>query len=299
MNSSLLKRFYEYQLERFPVHILLFTTLSVILGSFVIILKDVNLLLDEILLLCVGAIVCLLYTFHIRVLDEIKDYSFDNKFHKDRPIQRGLISISELVFIDRIFLLVQVLLIYLFSFKSLIFWGITYLYSLVAKFEFFMKSKARKNFLIYNLLNLFQMFFLQIFLYSLILTSITWYNPFLYVHFIYLLGKVFLLEVARKLKVKTLENKGKDTYSARFGIKKASFLFLVALFLTSGLFLSLLNYLNSSLILYLLFLILIIIQVGVIIIYIKKQEETQVKFIELSALLFYVLTDVLLVVSII
>ena len=300
MNKSLMYRFYKYQIERFPFAILIFTTFSIVLGSFVIVLKDFNLLLQNLDLLIIGTIICLLYTFHIRVLDEIKDNSFDNEFHKERPVQRGLISLKELKLIDKIFLLAQIfLLIFINSITPIIFWISTLLYSQIAKQEFFLKNMIRNNFMIYNLLNLLQMFFLQMFLYSLLLKSIEWTNPFLYVHFIYVLGKIFLVEVGRKLKVKKLENKGKDTYSARYGIKNASFLYIAILIFTTMSYFQLLNYLGSEFYLYVITLILVLIQLVAIYFYLAINNKKQIRFVEISTLLYYISTDILLVFTII
>lgn len=36
------------------------------------------------------------FLLHIRIIDENRDKDIDDAFHKDRPVQRGLISIKQL-----------------------------------------------------------------------------------------------------------------------------------------------------------------------------------------------------------
>ena len=93
---SLLKRFYIYQEERFPIIFLILATFPVILSSRAII-AEANLSFFNILLVLFASIS---YLFHIRVIDEYRDFKHDSLYHSDRPVQKEIISLIELKKID-------------------------------------------------------------------------------------------------------------------------------------------------------------------------------------------------------
>jgi 4-hydroxybenzoate polyprenyltransferase len=222
---NLLSRFNEYQKERFPFAVLTFTTLSVVLSSAAVaVTTDIPLSSLKIQII-IGTLTCLLFMFNIRVFDDFKDKSFDNQFHKKRPVQRGLISLKELNIINLISIAIQVILNLFMSINAFIYWILAMCYSLIAKKEFFIKKYIRKTFILYNFLNLMQMFFLQIYLYALIEPNFSFKDPLLFIHFIFVLSNAVILEVARKMKSKREESKGMDTYSGRYGVKKSAFIY--------------------------------------------------------------------------
>jgi 4-hydroxybenzoate polyprenyltransferase len=88
-NRPLLVRLWEYQKERIPIFALLvFASLSV--G---VVYKFSSMPLQRYF---VGVLIIILYLIQIRASDEKKDFEFDNIYHKDRPVQRGLVSLGEL-----------------------------------------------------------------------------------------------------------------------------------------------------------------------------------------------------------
>ena len=92
---NLLRRFYIYQDERFPLKYLAFTTFAVVISSAAILSFDVS--ITKILASYFSG---LFFIFHIRVIDESRDFKHDVKFHPKRPIPRGLITIKELMILD-------------------------------------------------------------------------------------------------------------------------------------------------------------------------------------------------------
>ena len=80
MKDNFMHRLYVYQKERFPVNVLTFTTLAVILSSFAISFHNSipNSYISTILLALLSGMI---FMFHIRVLDDSKDNQFDNQYH--------------------------------------------------------------------------------------------------------------------------------------------------------------------------------------------------------------------------
>ena len=236
-NKNFFFRFYKYQKERFPFVVLIFTTLSVVLSSVAVVAVSNAKLSDYNLEIFIGTVTCLLFMFNIRVFDDFKDNKFDNKYHKERPVQRGLITIKELNLVNFCFILIQILLNLIFAKETLIFWILAMVYSLIARKEFFVKKFIKKHFILYNFLNTLQIFFLQIYLYALIEPMSSIKEPLLIIHFVFVLANAVILEIARKLKSVKKESSGRDTYSGRYGVKKASLTYFFSIFFSFTLFL--------------------------------------------------------------
>jgi len=173
-----------------------------------------------------GTVVCLLFTFHMRVLDEHKDREFDDTYHAHRPVQRGLITLGELRALNAIGLALQGILSLALSPKASLWWLLAVGYSFVAGREFFLGAWIRSRFFLCNFLNLLQLMILQVYIYALIRPDFSWNDALLAVHFAFMIANAGVLEVARKLKRRSEETEGRDTYSARLGIPGASVLYL-------------------------------------------------------------------------
>ncbi len=289
------KKFYEFQKERLQLEVLIFTTSAVVLSSVAVALPSGNSIFDFITEIFFSIITLLLFMFHIRVLDEYKDYDFDSIYHKERPIQRGLITLKELLIIDIIGLLIIFSLNVFFSQRAFIFLLITFGYTLIAGKEFFVKNWIRKRFFLYNFLNLLQLLFLQFYLYSLINPNFSFKNLILIVHFIFVLFNVGIIEFARKLKAKSEETDAKDTYSSRLGIKNASFVYILICFTVYGLFIYMLLSLGFSSIIFsvsLTFLNLVILST---LFYVLNKNQKSSFLLQVFASLFYISMHLLLV----
>jgi len=296
MGVNFVSRFYTYQKERFPVAVLFFTTLSVVLSSFIVVLEGKGNITGYIPEIVLAFLVCLLFTFHIRVLDEHKDFTHDNNYHKYRPIQRGLISLKELDNANLIGITIQIILVALYSLINLVYWAIAFSYSLLGKFDFFIKN-LRQHFIFYNLMNLMQMFFLQIFLYSLISHPILWHKPILYVHFVYFLLNVLTLEVARKMKTKKDESRGKDTYTSRYGIKNACLMYTGVFVAANLLLVWLLLLLNVNYLYYIMvFVLLLYLIISTLLYYYRRTYVSSIS-LQLGAVFFYVCSDIILILT--
>jgi 4-hydroxybenzoate polyprenyltransferase len=290
----ILSKLYSYQKERFPLIVLLFTTLAVVISSAAIVLPTSASITDMPLALVVGYLTCLLFTFQMRVFDDMKDYSFDNRYHKDRPVQKHTISLEELNILNLVGIGIQALINVFYSLHAFGYWLAAFLYSLLAKAEFFAGEAVRKRFYLYNMLNLLQLFFLQLYLYAVIFPGFSWNDPLLYVHFVFVLLNAAILEFARKLKQKDEESGGKDTYSERLGIKKAATLFIAVLLLTYGTFSWLFFSLSIAAKVYFLSLMFLMMVLYSTFRYMRREKNTL--YLQGSSVLFYLSLHFLLAV---
>jgi len=228
---NLLKRFNTYQKERFPLVILVATTTAVVLSSNAVTLSS----LSPVSFLA-AFFAGLLYLFHIRVIDEIRDNQHDNTYHLSRPIPRGVISLKELKTLDAVGVGVFLVIAFLFGKLTLLIGVVALLYTYLAGKEFFLGEIIRAKFFIYNAVNLVQMVLLQFFVYSLF--SNTWYKGNLvWIHLLFIFINAILLEVLRKIKIEPEESIGHDTYSWHIGFKRSLATFLAFAFISYATFL--------------------------------------------------------------
>ena len=294
---NLLKRFNIYQKERFQIAILVFTTISVVLSSAAVVLGPGEVLSNHAVGIFIALLTSLLFMFHIRVLDEHKDYNFDSTYHKSRPIQRGLISLKELLTLNVIGLIILFVINIIASTKATIFLLFAFGYTLIAGKEFFIRNWIRKRFFLYNLVNLLQLLFLQFYLYSIIEPNFSFSNPLLSIHFVFVLFNVGLLEFARKLKTKSEENKAQDTYSSKIGIKKASMIYTAICLIVFGLFTHMLFQINNNILLFIIGLGTLNIAIFSIIYYASEKHKNGSIILQIFAALYYIAMHLLLVIS--
>lgn len=230
--KPLVSRLWEYQKERFPVLILVMTTFAVVLSSSTILrMEPLN------WIRIVGAtFVGLLALFHIRVIDEFRDFEHDRKFHEDRPVQQGIVSLRELSNIDRVGIAIFVILTIIFGLKAFLFGVVALVFSYSAGKEFFLGERIRKNFFLYNAVNILQMFWLQFLMYAVLDPAFQIRNIPLWTHFAFAFTNSIIIEIVRKIRIPESESAGKDTYSWHVGFHGSLVLFLAFVLLNYLLF---------------------------------------------------------------
>lgn len=292
---SLIKRFIEFQNERLQLGVLIFTTAAVVLSSVAVSLPESSVASNYYSEILISIFTLLVFMFHVRVLDEHKDYEFDAEHHKDRPVQRGLITLRELFIVDVLSIMIILSLNLFFPDRAIFFLILALAYTLFAGKEFFVRDWIRKRFFLYNLLNLLQLLFLQFYLYALINPNFSFENPLLGIHFIFVLFSVGIIEFARKLKSKSEETGANDTYSSRLGIKKAVVIHLAICLAVYGLFIYMfLNLVFSYTILALSLISLNLVLVASIL-YVSKNNKATSLLLQSFAALFYISMHLLLV----
>lgn len=160
-----------------------------------------------------AAIIIALYLLQIRTADEKKDFEHDNKYHPTRPVQRGIVTLSELAVINKLCIGLQLLL-----YASFLDWRIFGLgllsqgYAILTKKEFFVRDWIRQHFYIYYLTHYMQ---LVILFYAM--TQIIQPNqisPWVFVG-LFMAG-VITTELGRKM-FAVEDDTTDDTYSAQLG----------------------------------------------------------------------------------
>lgn len=217
---KLIKSFLKYQQERFPLLFLTPVSLGGVIGAAAILGQH------NWITIISATCVTVAFIFHIRVIDEIRDFSHDTEFHPDRPVQKKVISIKELKSLRKISLFLFFGISIIFSLKTFLLATLLFLYSSLAGRDFFCSKKIKKYFFLYNLLNMFQLIGLQLVVY----TMFNWnynFNLLILSHIIIVFLLSALLEVGRKIKLKDEETLGRDTYSAHFGFKGSIVLFSI------------------------------------------------------------------------
>jgi len=297
IKSSLIRRFLLYQKERFPILIILITGISVILSSATVVILENDSLLNKIPLILLAITVSFLFIFHIRVIDEHRDYKFDSAYHKDRPVQSGIISLKELMILNVVGLLIQFFINFFLSTRATIIWFVAFGYTVISGNDFFLGDKIKRKLFLYNGLNLIQLFIFQFYLYSIFNPNFSFLNILLFSHFIFAATNISLLEFARKMKSSKEESKVKDTYSSRFGRRGASLIFIIISLISFILFSYTLFELKTDLLILtvgLIFLNLIVISSSI---YFIKNNKASEFVIQGIAALFYIATHLLIAFS--
>lgn len=161
----------------------------------------------------------LVYLFHNRVADDKRDFDFDMKYYPDRDLQKGMISMG---FLERVSFLMIGLMITISTIMgrlSLTFFLPLFLYTMLARKDFFFSERFKIKYLfIYNIINMFQLLLLQVFIYVSILDNLLLDNILL-IHILFVFILSIQVEITRKTKPHI--SLGNELYSDRLGMKGA------------------------------------------------------------------------------
>ena len=286
---NILKRFWQFQEERFPLKILVFTTAATVMTSAAILGYSA----------CWCKVVMAFFTimfflYHIRVIDESRDFGQDSQLYPGRPVQRGLITIRELFLID----LIGIALIILFSvysgWNTVVMTIAVFLFTTLAWKDFFLQKFFADKPLLYHIVNSPQMALILILVYTMY-TGTMHISPVMWMHLGFVYVNIFILEMIRKIKVGTDESAGTDTYSVTMGYKR-SLLFTLGLILLSGMsYAGILMLLGKPFLGYILYSLPVILFAGAsVLLHRKKAEKRTEKLVLLSVLLVYVTLNALI-----
>ena len=218
ISNKMLNRFITYLKERFPVlPLILFASSSIFGMSFA--LEANPGILESTLTVCFYV----LFLLHLRLLDEKKDFLYDNEFHTTRPVQRGLISLKELKLVGIVNLIIISLIgiIISYSLLSMILFFITLSYTFIMCKEFFIHDFYKQSPSLYLLSH--QIVFIVLYLYIisnflgpqlLTLKSI--------LLSVYLTIPILIIELGRKVKHRTSSSgeNTNDTYAYIWGSRR-------------------------------------------------------------------------------
>lgn len=221
-------KFKTYFNERFPL-------LPLSLYIFVTML-GINSLFksNDIIKILLLALIYLLFLFHLRIMDEFKDYLYDKKNHPDRPVQKGLITLKTLKIIGALnFFVIIALALFICLTPVLYLLLFALMYTGFMFKEFFVSDFLRKKPAFYLISH--QVVFVPLFLffYSVFHNSIWLINNLSRIStLIYTILPVVIIEIGRKLKHR-YNKKGQktdDTYAYIWGEQNSVRLFAILIF---------------------------------------------------------------------
>lgn len=227
---SVMRNFYAYQKERFPIVLLGLSLLPALLSSSVVVSAPAGIYTT---LLALAASIA--YLLHIRIIDEYRDFDHDTAHHRERPIQTGVISRHDLRYVDIAALAVVLFVAFMSTPWASLIACVMLAYSYLAGKEFFLGERLRGHFFLYNAVNLGQMLLMQIFVYTLFSDLIP-FQPIVLLHFLFTTSGTIVFEFVRKLKIPGDDGSGKDTYTWHLGFGRAVLLHAGMVSLNAALF---------------------------------------------------------------
>ena len=219
---NFLKKWYTYQKERFPVATY---GLYILCLSFAAFFYNTKMLEIEsnVGVFITMFVVAFLQFLMVRIIDEFKDYEEDKKYRPYRPVPRGLIKLKELRTLFVICIIIQFALTLIVNPFSLIFLLVLWIMFILMTKSFFMKKIVDKHILLEVALDEILLPTLMLYLSSFIKIDITILWRLLLLSYVV----SWIIEIARKVRCKKDEEKGVKTYTAVFGIQKATLLLSV------------------------------------------------------------------------
>jgi 4-hydroxybenzoate polyprenyltransferase len=286
-NKSVILQFIK---ERFPVHILTFTTLSTVLASASIATGSFTFWQ-----VAAAFVIVTLFLFHIRAIDERRDFANDMELHPDRPVQQGVVSVKTLLLISITGIILSLGLAFAVSFPTFVIAVCFVLFTTLAAFDFFMPELFKERPVIYHIINSPQMILSQWLIFS-VFTQKYAVSVGMILFLLLIYNNIFILEVVRKINAP--EQDTSESYTAHLGYKK-SIAFLIFLVLTGfALYIFIIrgidtqqwyNYLYGALL-----------SAGVVSVfcyfYFEPQKYVK-KLMKLSSVLFYVFMNLLIFIS--
>lgn len=286
-----IKAFLSYQSVRFPLRILIFTTAATVLCSAAVLNYQVR--AGQVLMAFFAA---MFFLFHIRLLDEVRDFADDSVRTPDSPVHSGIISLKQLFYIDFAGLIIFTGISILNGLASVILAISLFLFTSLAWKDFFIRKYIIKRKVIYHLINspqmiLLQLFIFTIFTHSLHFTHIIWLaTVFVYVN-------IFVLELIRKIRVD--KEAQIDTYNAYLGFNRSVIITYIFAIISFLLYFFIINSISGSLILFFLLSspIWILLTIAFIFYLVRKNTKWQSLFL-LSVLVKYIGLNVLICLSV-
>lgn len=290
-NSSFLKRFYIYQMERFP-----FLAHGIMIGAFTFSAISYSLISrgQESFIpwqdFIIGVFVTLTLFLLVRIFDEFKDHEDDVKYRKYLPVPRGLISLKELKTVGILVALLQIGLLLVFQPKMIGLYFVVIGYLCLMGVEFFVPNWLRERQLFYITSHMFIIPLIDLYasgLDWLLSESAPHYGLLWFFCVSYSNGLV--LEFGRKIRTPDTEEDGVVSYTKLYGTQGGTLIWLGTLFLTMLLAVSAAYYANYGFFAYVYFAILFVICSLPGWLFLNRATAKKTKLIEYSSALWTVL----------
>lgn len=227
-------RWWTYQQERFPIFRHGFLIATVCFGALVYSLRArSNFELPDVYMLLVAFVSTFVFFLQLRIADEFKDYEDDLSYRPYRPVQRGLVLLSELRRIAFAGVAIQFLLVLWLSPRLLPPLVLVWAYMLLMTKEFFVHEWLKRRPVIYLLSHMLIMPLIYVYI-----TACDWMAADAAIpnDIVWLWGmgffNGFVIEIGRKIRSPQDEEQGVETYSALWGPARATLLWIGALLAT-------------------------------------------------------------------
>lgn len=282
----LLRRFWIYQKERFPVlgHGLLVASFSFSAISYSRICRGAEGFVSPAVFL-VGVLTTISLFFLVRVFDEFKDAEDDARYRSHLPVPRGLISFKELAVAGIIAAILQIALNAWFFPKMLIMYGIVIAYLCLMGKEFFIGEWLKKHQLWYVVSHMLIIPLIDMYASGLdwLLEGVDAPKGLIFFFLVSFMNGI-VLEIGRKIRVP--EKEEFNTYSTMMGAAKATRLWLAILVLTFGFSVLASWFAGYGLTGFLILACLLILCSLPGILFLRRQGERHSKFIEYASALW-------------
>ena len=236
-SSSLGKRLFIYQKERFPLlgHGLLVASFSFSAIAYSRICRGVSGFVAPATFL-MGIITTISLFLLVRIFDEFKDADDDARYRKELPVPRGLVKLGELKIIGWIIVALQVTLNLVFFPKMLLIYLVIMVYLLLMSKEFFVAEWLKRHQFWYVVSHMFIIPLIDIYASGLdwLLSGVSAPKGLLFFFAVSYMNGI-VLEVGRKIRNPEREQEGVLTYSAMLGRPKALQLWILVVAITLGL----------------------------------------------------------------
>lgn len=233
-SSSLLKRFYIYQKERFPLlgYAILVASFSFSAIAYSRICRGAEGFVDPKTYL-VGIFTTISLFLLVRIFDEFKDAADDAQHRKELPVPRGLVSLRELAILGIILVILQIVVNLLFFPKILIIYFAIIGYLLLMGKEFFIPEWLKKHQFWYVTSHMFIIPFIDIYASGLdwLLAGVSAPVGLLFFFAVSYMNGI-VLEIGRKIRMPEKEAPGVLSYSSMLGTNRAVLLWIFILFIT-------------------------------------------------------------------
>jgi 4-hydroxybenzoate polyprenyltransferase len=233
---TFLRRWWTYQRERFPVvaHGLLILAFSLSAIGYSSLLRGHS-ALPSLQVALTGFISCFLFFLLLRIADEFKDFEEDSNYRPYRPVPRGLVSLRELGGLAVIALVIQLALALWLSPLLVLPLLATWAYLALMSKEFFVPKWLKARPFMYLWTHMLILPFIDFYATACDWMSAGAVKPSVGLVWFLLMSffNGIVVEIGRKIRAPEAEETGVETYSALYGPKRASVMWLTALVITA------------------------------------------------------------------
>lgn len=231
-----------------------------------------------------GFIAIFLVFFHLRLFDDLKDYSIDKKIN--------LLTKKQIKIFAFFVILAEIILVLMLGIIPLFFYLIVLLFSILMLYEFFIGEKLEKNVFLYNISHQIIVIFIGIYIYSFYYKRYKIEEPIFFLYLLLMLSILSIFEFIRKIKNKNDEDYKKSyefkVGKVKFTIYTAIFTVLIGISCFIILFFTIQSQINAVIQIFLTLLILI----GLTLHYVESEKMTNKLF--KTALAAYILSTLII-----